>query len=429
MRKILSYGALVAENLILKKEKNKLKIISDWLLEETIIQTKIIGQLNLLLKSRSSTYAQSYIKPNCCEQGHFRCEINHKRFNLVRTRVTVAQDDAVVIYPTKVLTNREEHLGGSSDRKSSCSRRDYGNEALKFKKLSKHIDSLQSKYGLPSPHRDTIMVASLDEIVIPTVNVHSSRNSVSHSSVRPPKLTRGVPLVMFDPGRRFTPKKVAKHRSSVIGNPEKKNVNLTADESEGNSQTDLDSSSTDGYASGSDTSTTPLPLDGPPQTGLIDSAPYEATYTSQDNTAPELAGSADSASQESAAELSHATDHYYYDDDFKGMQYHDEAQAYEHEALLAYMADAYHSICDTADVDAYHDEVCNGQVIMDGAIDHGPPDAYLDDPYSGYDGNDFDPTFYPDSAHGPNEVCDDVPDFGYEDVDGAYWDESEEDFD
>ena len=58
MRKLLSYGALVAENVLLQKVCKKLKSISHWLLQELSIQMKIIGQLKLLQESRSAAFVK-----------------------------------------------------------------------------------------------------------------------------------------------------------------------------------------------------------------------------------------------------------------------------------------------------------------------------------------------------------------------------------
>ena len=85
MKKILSYGALYEENATLKKNIKKLKSTCYWLLKETKIQRRVIDQLKLLYESKSSVSLKpTYIPKTYCDQGHYKCEILHKRFNLVK---------------------------------------------------------------------------------------------------------------------------------------------------------------------------------------------------------------------------------------------------------------------------------------------------------------------------------------------------------
>ena len=58
MKKILSYGALVTENQIFKEKIQKLEKKTELLLEETYIQSKVIGQLKQLYKSLYTQLSQ-----------------------------------------------------------------------------------------------------------------------------------------------------------------------------------------------------------------------------------------------------------------------------------------------------------------------------------------------------------------------------------
>ena len=59
--KILSYGAIVAENKALNEKLHKLEQVTELLLKEVDVQRKVIGQLKLLSESRSNT---AFTKPN-----------------------------------------------------------------------------------------------------------------------------------------------------------------------------------------------------------------------------------------------------------------------------------------------------------------------------------------------------------------------------
>ena len=173
--KILSYGALYEENATLKKNIMKLKSTCYWLMKETKIQHRVIDQLKLLYESKTSVSLKStYTSKNYCDQGHYKCEILHRRFNLVK----VLLGSRLTIDATKVPTNGEVYIGGYSDQKckpnilpkmvetaaGSCVKK--RNEMLQIKKLSKLVDCFQAKYGLPSPLQDKIMVASMSETFI-----------------------------------------------------------------------------------------------------------------------------------------------------------------------------------------------------------------------------------------------------------------------
>ena len=177
MKKILSYGALSAENVILKKNIEKLKSTCDWLFQETKIQDKVISQLKCLYNSMSLVPRKStYSLKNYCDQGHYRCEILHRRFNLVK----VSLSPSLTIDTTSVPTSRKVYVSAFSDQKSkpnilpqmleadavSCVKK--RNEMFQIKKLSKLVDCFQAKYGLPSPLQDKIMVASMNETFIET---------------------------------------------------------------------------------------------------------------------------------------------------------------------------------------------------------------------------------------------------------------------
>ena len=164
MKKILSYGALATENGILKEKIQKLKKTAKFLLEESCIQSKVIGQLKQLNESRSSYIAKT--KPNpgfYCNQGHFLCKIDHARYSWLNQAIEVATD------------------GRNSGVKPLLNQCD---DRFHYKRLSKKIDQLQSKYGLPSCFRNKLFVASSDTVLIQDVPTAALATQSFKKSVR-----------------------------------------------------------------------------------------------------------------------------------------------------------------------------------------------------------------------------------------------------
>ena len=76
-KKVLSYGALLAQNIYLKKELSKENMRKQRLIEETEVQARVIGQLKNLMKSQTKL---KYV----CTRGHHQCHINHELYNFVQ---------------------------------------------------------------------------------------------------------------------------------------------------------------------------------------------------------------------------------------------------------------------------------------------------------------------------------------------------------
>ena len=159
MKKILSYGALVTENLILKDKIQKLENTAKLLLEESCLQSKVIGQLKQLNKSQLINVTKT--KPNqteCCTRGHFQCKINHARYSLVNKLADTKTNKFVAMKSPLPILREEKSF---------------------FTRLSKQIDRLQNKYGVPSELSREILVASCDVVflenpLIPTLATPSS---------------------------------------------------------------------------------------------------------------------------------------------------------------------------------------------------------------------------------------------------------------
>ena len=81
MMKILSYGALITQNSILKKQINELETMAELLKQESL-QTKVIEQLKQLSRSGNATYTKPNLK-YFCHHGHFHCKIHHVRYNKI----------------------------------------------------------------------------------------------------------------------------------------------------------------------------------------------------------------------------------------------------------------------------------------------------------------------------------------------------------
>ena len=104
MKNILSYGALYEENATLKKNIKKLKSTCYWLLKEMKIQHRVIDQLKLLYDSKSSVSLKStYTSKNYCDQGHYKCEILHRRFNLVNVSISSSLTINTTSVPTRSI--------------------------------------------------------------------------------------------------------------------------------------------------------------------------------------------------------------------------------------------------------------------------------------------------------------------------------------
>ena len=62
--KVLSYGALIAQNAYLKKELSKENIRKQYLIEETKVQARVIGQLKSLMKNHNLKVSKILLKKN-----------------------------------------------------------------------------------------------------------------------------------------------------------------------------------------------------------------------------------------------------------------------------------------------------------------------------------------------------------------------------
>ena len=77
---ILSYGALMNRNKQLGEKIEKFHKTVSLLMQETVIQKQVIGQLHDLLDSYSSNPKKISFGTNSCDRGHLNCKINHAKF-------------------------------------------------------------------------------------------------------------------------------------------------------------------------------------------------------------------------------------------------------------------------------------------------------------------------------------------------------------
>ena len=90
MKKIKTYGSLIAENKCQQSRIRNLETLSNWLRHESVVQRKVISQLKQLFESKSPSQSKHYGE-NYCNRRHLNCKIDHDRFNLVKktTEVTI----------------------------------------------------------------------------------------------------------------------------------------------------------------------------------------------------------------------------------------------------------------------------------------------------------------------------------------------------
>ena len=154
---IRSYGALLKENARLqialsskhasntqvecfKTKLRKEKLLNKWLNEEVHVQAKVISQLEALLKDVKTM--KNTRTRFLCELGHKWCKIDHSMYNYV-SRST----------PDKIRSSRSQF--SRSVKMESLGPRNYlGNISLAT--MSKKIDQLQSRYGVPPVSRQNV---------------------------------------------------------------------------------------------------------------------------------------------------------------------------------------------------------------------------------------------------------------------------------
>jgi len=138
---IPTYGAILIRNKNLQKTIDKLQIKADALVKESEAQRKLLSQYNDLLESLTLAMKKKNHAAYYCDQGHFKCKIDHARYGLVRK----------VEYPVRHKVSKP----GSQLIENEC---------LNIKIMSKKVDLLQAKYGLPSSYRHEVFVASSEYI-------------------------------------------------------------------------------------------------------------------------------------------------------------------------------------------------------------------------------------------------------------------------
>ena len=131
-------GALLSENARLhvmlqklKKNVRKVKLLNKWLNKEVQVQAKVISQHDSLLKK---TQAMRKGEPSC-KSGHKWCKVDHAMYKYVNKAV-----------PDKMLSSRSQ-CSRSIKQESLGPSNFLGNDSLV--KMSKKIDDLQSRYGVP----------------------------------------------------------------------------------------------------------------------------------------------------------------------------------------------------------------------------------------------------------------------------------------
>ena len=153
----------------LQNEVSSLKLKLSLLQKENFAQAMIIQQLKLLYRSTLQLNAKV-----CCDAGHYNRKIRHHMYNYVNRAVVKDQD------PSSVMTIEKSPTVVKND-------------VLFFKRLSKNIDLIQSKYGFPSSLSSKIMIAAADVIhVEPKKHVELPRER--KNTIRYYR----VPLVMYE---------------------------------------------------------------------------------------------------------------------------------------------------------------------------------------------------------------------------------------
>ena len=217
---------------------------------ENAIQGKVIKQIRQLQESQQT-------KGVNCSLGHTLCNIQHRKFNFVRkcTEYTpVTKCDKVII-------------------QTEASFRD---DTTFIKRLSKKIDILQAKFGVPSKLQDKVFVASLN-------NIYLESKKPEHSMQ--PKVRRNhrcgnVPLLMSVP--KVTYVKPSRIPSSLL--TMKSKIPILSYDHFGNNETKLDLNANmeecgNSYSEESDTSNASL-IDNTLEGDCVESSDTESSLRS-----------------------------------------------------------------------------------------------------------------------------------------------------
>jgi len=219
--KILSYGALRIEHKNLQNQVHRLNLMVECLLQETTVQNKIISQLKLLHESQAKALKKSKV----CDRGHYGCQIVHARFNLINS-------------PEKIPVSQNL----TSDVKTVY----FKNEKSFFKVMSKKVDIIQAKYGMPTAFKHKIMVASGEDIVVSDISKTGSPRKASSTQRM---LWKFVPYIIVNNDRKPSSNWRSHQR---ITNLEPKNVILSSQAADRNLETVDNTSRSDRSSCSSD---------------------------------------------------------------------------------------------------------------------------------------------------------------------------------
>ena len=172
-------------------EQLKLKISS--LVNQINAQNGVIKQMNMPNLSPPIENINF-----CCSEGHRQCRINHSLYNYVNTKVSSHDPVPANSRPT---VNKAENFS--------------------IKRLSKKVDAIQAKFGLPSNLRDKILITSETDIIVES---KLNKSAVSNK-FRTPRRYRHVPLLMMVP------------------RPSRKKLNLLVKEKENSAKQECDETS------------------------------------------------------------------------------------------------------------------------------------------------------------------------------------------
>ena len=140
---ILTYGALLEENKTLNAKIQHLECLVNLVSQESRIQKTVIGQLKKLLDSKCSSKTTS-TESKFCVRKHFMCKIDHLRFSWINTE-------------RRAYTNGEFS--------ESCEAEPSKKKSFSYRRMSKCIDLLQAKYGMPSCQASKVFVGSDNGII------------------------------------------------------------------------------------------------------------------------------------------------------------------------------------------------------------------------------------------------------------------------
>ena len=310
IKSTLSYGALLAQYLDQKGKLIKECRRSNLLTTETTIQNQVIHQLKRLLNS-------SQTKPTCM-LGHKHCEINHGRYNLVNCQP------------------RNEFKTTSSNNENKVPAPKLDKKMRFIIKMTRGINKLQSKYGLPASQR--VITADHfihEELVTIWDNALSFKGNVKEAvadtdsklmstckqkSRHAPRL-RTIPILYY-PSKPSKPKYASKPSKNISVTMPSSKLSISSNTSSGYDETSVDEYGSDA----------------------------ESFQTDQDvakNTYDENV-----ANQATEFDSYGVSDDGYLYDDFGGISYYIEEDAYKKEALEA----AYNEIMDLHKVECADDQ-------------------------------------------------------------------------